>query len=486
MNSRNNQNHNQPPHVPPRNSGVLLRQQSSRSVIDHPLQVGSGGIVPSSAPSSASSSSYAVKSMMKMVDSPSPMSMASACLSPISLASVSASRAAPSARSILPSALPPLPLSTSSSHHSSASASALPTPVTTRVLGRQLLPADFAPNDDSVVCGRGKICSNAEGNSRLKHIVKDFLPQYAAAKSKVEKTAIVSSIVAVVRRNQPADSKAAFVKKEDGRWWAVEEGVAREKVGCILRDCLHTRYRSSTKSKLARRRMRKAMNIGGSGSSNHGSSDAMNSISNDSMMVRMSYSAPNFASMSSSLSSPSSFSCNGRSTGNATFNDTRSPWMFQQHPQGELQQHQQRRQRPQQQGMQMPRSTSFRTGQQSRPTRSISHDGSTTNNAAFLRAVSCHSSTTTINGNYYDNMRNNGRLRNEFCSSSSNNNNNINSSTTMISSSSHHSNNDSFHTSYLQSSNNDSKNQIFDALEEACEIMEFGCDLPEDISDIFD
>jgi hypothetical protein len=48
-----------------------------------------------------------------------------------------------------------------------------------------------------------------------------------------------------------------FVKKEQGRFWEVDESVAREKIGCILRDWLHTQYKSSTKAKVAKRQAMK-------------------------------------------------------------------------------------------------------------------------------------------------------------------------------------------------------------------------------------
>jgi hypothetical protein len=46
----------------------------------------------------------------------------------------------------------------------------------------------------------------------------------------------------------------AFVRLVNGRWNEVGEHVAREKVGYVFRELLHEKYRSSTKSKMARRR----------------------------------------------------------------------------------------------------------------------------------------------------------------------------------------------------------------------------------------
>jgi hypothetical protein len=46
---------------------------------------------------------------------------------------------------------------------------------------------------------------------------------------------------------------------EDVIWWEVSyDALARKKVGCLLRDYLHTQYRSSAKAKLAKLAKRKA------------------------------------------------------------------------------------------------------------------------------------------------------------------------------------------------------------------------------------
>ena len=43
---------------------------------------------------------------------------------------------------------------------------------------------------------------------------------------------------------------------EDGScWYEVDAAFAREKIGCMFRDTLHTQYRSSTKAKQARKRI---------------------------------------------------------------------------------------------------------------------------------------------------------------------------------------------------------------------------------------
>ncbi|KAL3910024.1 MAG: hypothetical protein SGILL_007854 [Bacillariaceae sp.] len=111
---------------------------------------------------------------------------------------------------------------------------------------------EYQPSKNAVICGRGKICTTNPGNRKLRALIKENLQSYGKATNKVDKTEIVSSIMEDIRKDCPEDP--AFVKKEDGVWWEVDDAFAREKIGCIFRDSLFTKYRSSTKAKLARRK----------------------------------------------------------------------------------------------------------------------------------------------------------------------------------------------------------------------------------------
>ena len=115
-----------------------------------------------------------------------------------------------------------------------------------------LLPRSFAPTQYSVICGRGKAFSAAPGNQWLRKIVSSHISAYAQSSTKIEKSAIVSMIVSIVKKASP--DGGAFVCFKEGRWWEEQEAAAREKVGCYLRDAMPTKYRSSTKAKLERRR----------------------------------------------------------------------------------------------------------------------------------------------------------------------------------------------------------------------------------------
>ena len=83
-----------------------------------------------------------------------------------------------------------------------------------------LLPPDWEPSPTTVVIGRGKVCSTAKGNARLESVCKTYLDKYKMAKSKLEKTALVSMIVETVQATCPV---GAFVKYSNGRYWEVED-----------------------------------------------------------------------------------------------------------------------------------------------------------------------------------------------------------------------------------------------------------------------
>ena len=114
----------------------------------------------------------------------------------------------------------------------------------------------------------GKTCFNHQGNKSFRKLVRLYLDDYAEATSKLEKSAIVSSIIQTVRTQNPG---GGFVKLDtpSGVWQEVGDHLAREKVGQTIRDALHSQYRSSTKAKKIRRQAEQAI-----------ASDTMTMISN--------------------------------------------------------------------------------------------------------------------------------------------------------------------------------------------------------------
>jgi hypothetical protein len=108
---------------------------------------------------------------------------------------------------------------------------------------------NFQPSDYSVVCGRGKDSFNHIGNLRFRILASLFIERYSQADKKGAKSGIVSEIIKVIHQ-----AGGTFCTYETGAWFEVEDHRARGKVSCLLRDLLHTKYRSSAKAKLGRRR----------------------------------------------------------------------------------------------------------------------------------------------------------------------------------------------------------------------------------------
>lgn len=119
--------------------------------------------------------------------------------------------------------------------------------------GMRRLSPTFRPGSFDVLCARGKLAYDHEGNDRFRALVRQHQKQYSAAKTKYEKSKIVSFIVSAVRNASP---QGGFVKNIDGLWHEVGDRHAKEKVGQTFRDLLHTKYSSSTKAK-ARARVEK-------------------------------------------------------------------------------------------------------------------------------------------------------------------------------------------------------------------------------------
>jgi hypothetical protein len=115
--------------------------------------------------------------------------------------------------------------------------------------GRSRLGVDFQPSDLSVICGQGKENYNHEGNHCLRILASVFVGRYSRADCKTSKSAVVFNIVARIRQ-----MGGHFCKYEKGAWFEVGDRCARGKVSSLLRDMLHTQYRSSAKAKIIRRR----------------------------------------------------------------------------------------------------------------------------------------------------------------------------------------------------------------------------------------
>jgi hypothetical protein len=114
------------------------------------------------------------------------------------------------------------------------------------------LGVDFQPSDYSVLCCRGKESVNHIGNRRFRIISSMYVQRYSRADTKAAKSVIVSEIITAIRQ-----AGGNFCRHKRGIWFEVGDNYAREKVSALLRDLLHSQYRSSNKSKTAFRKARK-------------------------------------------------------------------------------------------------------------------------------------------------------------------------------------------------------------------------------------
>ena len=116
------------------------------------------------------------------------------------------------------------------------------------------LAANYIPNEYDVICDRRKIAREHSGNKNFQKLIQKYSSAYGNAKTKPERSAVVSNVVNEIRAKG-----ATFIKvdKKSGRWMECGDFLAREKTGQQLRESLGNKYRSSHKSK---RRVRQAKN----------------------------------------------------------------------------------------------------------------------------------------------------------------------------------------------------------------------------------
>jgi hypothetical protein len=113
------------------------------------------------------------------------------------------------------------------------------------------LPSYFSPSNLDVIVGTGREPRNHKGNAQLRETLLRYIARYSSADNKLEKTLIISEIVAAVQEESPTGT--GFVKKVEGQWYAVDDVHAREKISQGLRNILHNQYRSSATNKKRKR-----------------------------------------------------------------------------------------------------------------------------------------------------------------------------------------------------------------------------------------
>ena len=117
------------------------------------------------------------------------------------------------------------------------------------------LPQWFKDSKTTVVIGKGHLPRRTPGNQLLRQMIRDRVEDYQQ-RNRRGRADIVSDIYASIQRLNP-DGRYFGNFTLDGEWCEAKEHSARDKIAATFRDCLSHLYKSSTKSKVAKRRKRK-------------------------------------------------------------------------------------------------------------------------------------------------------------------------------------------------------------------------------------
>eukprot|EP00532_Pseudo-nitzschia_australis_P020719 CAMPEP_0168308058 /NCGR_PEP_ID=MMETSP0142_2-20121227/60146_1 /TAXON_ID=44445 /ORGANISM="Pseudo-nitzschia australis, Strain 10249 10 AB" /LENGTH=272 /DNA_ID=CAMNT_0008260317 /DNA_START=111 /DNA_END=929 /DNA_ORIENTATION=+ len=98
-----------------------------------------------------------------------------------------------------------------------------------------MLPLDFSPEPKDILCGRGNVFSNHEGNQYFARIIHASLRDYVAAPNRPKKIRVVGDIL-----KQILFSGARFAKvdSETKRWYQLNNVEAHQKIGHAIRDTI--------------------------------------------------------------------------------------------------------------------------------------------------------------------------------------------------------------------------------------------------------
>lgn len=109
---------------------------------------------------------------------------------------------------------------------------------------KAFLSLSFVPDETHVIIGKGMKYYHHAGNMMMRNIITSMIHEYAAAKSKKEKSKVLNSILKQIRMN------GDFVKKdtEAGLWFHADDTLARDKISQQIRRMLNNDKGSKHKS----------------------------------------------------------------------------------------------------------------------------------------------------------------------------------------------------------------------------------------------
>jgi hypothetical protein len=126
-----------------------------------------------------------------------------------------------------------------------------------------ILPLNFTPTSTDILCGRGNVFSNHEGNRYFGRIIRSNLRQYRDAGSRPEKIRVVDDILQELRS---AGVRFAKLDNETKRWFELNDVLAHQKIGHAIRDTIrllkdkskNTKTNTVKQSKIAKRQRQEA------------------------------------------------------------------------------------------------------------------------------------------------------------------------------------------------------------------------------------
>lgn len=106
-----------------------------------------------------------------------------------------------------------------------------------------------------IICGRDSDSFNHIGNRRFRVTVSLNVPQYQAVTSRQKRSELISSIIAVLKR----DAGARFLKKKGAKYVELNEREMRQKVVHALRDAAQASEQRASKATEAKDSQKKGV-----------------------------------------------------------------------------------------------------------------------------------------------------------------------------------------------------------------------------------
>jgi len=98
-----------------------------------------------------------------------------------------------------------------------------------------MLPVNFEPSNNDVLCGRGNVYSNHYGNQFFGKVIRENITVYKEATSRPDKIKVVDGILGKIRDNGARFTK---VDTQTERWYELNDVQAHQKIGHAIRDTI--------------------------------------------------------------------------------------------------------------------------------------------------------------------------------------------------------------------------------------------------------